>query len=91
MTALYWVITQLVVVISYLRFRTSSRFHLQGQESNSVGFLTLKMELLISLHWIISKGTSVFKNTAVRASHTLIILFALIAVTLNTKRQAMYV
>jgi len=40
MTALYWVITQLVVVISYRRFGISSRFHLQGQESKSVGFLT---------------------------------------------------
>ena len=40
MTALFKVITKLVVVISYRRFGTTSQFLLQGQESKSVGFLT---------------------------------------------------
>jgi len=30
LTALFWVITQRVVVISYRRFETTYRFHLQG-------------------------------------------------------------
>jgi hypothetical protein len=43
-TALFWTVTQRVVVISYRRFETIYRFHLQGQESeNLVEILTLKL------------------------------------------------
>ena len=38
-TALFWAITQRVVVISYRRFGTTYRLHYEGQES---GFLTLE-------------------------------------------------
>ena len=36
-TALFWVITQRVVVISYRRFGTTCRFHLQGSRIQTFG------------------------------------------------------